>query len=82
MSIDYDPTLGHPVVDFTLTTSQQLGLIKDELEQRFSEVSVLWNRAQEEADCTDQIDNDLDGLHAALFNVLCDLEVDGYEMDS
>ncbi len=63
------------VVVLKHTTYQQLLIIRRELVQRYDEVAILWNRAQEEADCTDQIDNDLDGLFAALFNFMCDIEV-------
>ncbi len=65
-------------VVFQNTTRQQLKLVVDELKQRHKEVHIMWNRAQELADCTDQIDNDLDGLYNALENVLSDFEVDGF----
>lgn len=55
------------------TTGGQFELVHQELKQRFQEVDVLWKRAQEEADCTDQIDNDLDNLWNALNNVLLDI---------
>ena len=68
-------------VVFQWTTQHQLDLVIEELSQRFHEVTILWNRAQEQADCTDQIDNDLDGLYAALDNVLADLDVQGHERE-
>jgi len=57
------------------TTKAQLGLIKEVLVKEARAVHSLWITAQNEADCTDQIDYDLDNLHAALENILSDMEV-------
>jgi len=73
MTVHYSPRcIG--IVLLGNTSEGQLALIKKELLQRQGEVQALWNEAQERADCTDQIDNDLDALYAALENILSDLE--------
>jgi len=74
MSVHYCPrSIG--VIVLEQTTEQQLDLIRTELLQRHNEVHALWCKAQERADCTDQIDNDLDNLCSALENITSDLVV-------
>lgn len=68
------------VIVLKWTTEQQLELIKKELEQRFNEVDTLWKLAQEQADCTDQIDPDLDNLWNGLINICSDLGMEEFEM--
>lgn len=60
------------------TTPRQLEMIKKELLQRYNEVGILWRIAQAQADCTDQIDPDLDELFNGLENMLCDLDEPGF----
>ncbi len=63
------------------TTASQLETVKDELLAQYYTVGILWRKAMDKADCTDQIDNDLDNLYNALENMLCDLEVPGFERE-
>lgn len=67
------------VVVMKYTTERQLRFIKEELDQRYNEITTLWNEAQRNADYTDQIDPDLDDLFHALTNFLMDIELDGME---
>ena len=68
-------------VVFQHATRQDVRIVIEALRQLHTDVNILWCKAQEEADCTDQIDNDLDGLDNALNNVLADFETDGYERE-
>jgi len=61
------------------TSDNQLRLIIKEMDQRYNEITTLWNKAQDEADCTDQIDPDLDNLFHAMTNFMMDLELEGME---
>lgn len=70
---------------FQNTYPRQLRTVALELEQRFKEVEALWKQAEEQADSGDRVDyteyERLNDLYNSLFNVLCDLEVDGYEVE-
>ena len=79
MTVQYAPPQSGILI-LNWTTQQQLELIKKELSQRYNEVHLLVQDAWEHADCTDQIDNDLDGLWNALQNICSDLEIPGFEM--
>lgn len=68
-------------VVFQWTTPQQIKMIVGELEQRYHEVTIMWRRAQEQLECTDQIEEELDQLYNALDNFLSDLEADGHERE-
>jgi len=65
-------------VVFQWASRQQVRIVVEELMSMHRAVDTLWKQAQKEADCTDQIDVDLDGLHCALENVLADFECEGY----
>ena len=63
------------------TTHRQLDLIKDVIRQEARSVHALWLYAQNNADCTDQIDYSLDNLHSALENLCTDLNIVGAFVD-
>ena len=55
------------------TTPQQFALVCDEMLRLDEQISDEWNEAQGAADCTDQIDPDLDNRYAAMRNFLLDM---------
>jgi len=64
------------------TTPTQVNLVVDELVQRYIEVGELWKEAHRQAVYDGQlIDPDLDALYNALENMLCDLDVPGFERE-
>ncbi len=69
-----DTCPGVTILRLKRTTTNQLKTVKDELGKLHGSVLKLWQLAQDEADCTDQIDPDLDNLQSALENFLLDLD--------
>jgi hypothetical protein len=61
------------IIHFKRTTPQQFKLMQGMLEDMEDAITASWNDAQGDADCTDQIDADLDNSYAAIGNFVRDL---------